>query len=218
MKSISVRSYDKIGDLRSAIARGNLSRLNLGADPEGIYKHYLSSLPLDLLVTGAEWVGLDTWESTLKREAVLSICGVVWWEGNAWKQASRWSVEVRRGVLDLFESGRMHDTRPRKAIEAHEHYLDQPNISNLHARKTARDAANQAGQSARLEYDFAGYHAALSAASFSLSAAVHEAAAALAYKAIEVGGPSPPWDAAKLAERAKQEESWLRFMIEEGMP
>jgi len=90
---------DMMGELRSAVEAGDLSGLDLGGDPQGVYRHYLAQLPTELLATGAWWVGVDHWESSFKGAQTLVVCGVEWWSGETWRHAMRWEYETVQGLF-----------------------------------------------------------------------------------------------------------------------
>lgn len=212
----AVVKCDGLGELRSAIDRRDLSGLDLGEDREGVYKYYLSRLPLDLLVTGATWIGVERWDKSLAGEHTLQICGVLWWSGHTEMHGQRWSLDVRRGVLHLFEAQRPEDIRPRNAIDARQRWVDSPTDQNRQALLEASAAAYAAADAAQeAVYDAAwggAWSAAWSAAADAAWDAAWDAAASAASSAAWSAARNAAWG----AERAKQEKSWLRFMIEEG--
>ena len=120
------------------------------------------------------------------------------------EQNVKWSLLCASSVLSIFESKYPYDDRPRKALEAVENYLKNPDAARA-AYAAAADAAAAAAYAAADAADAA----AAAAYAANAAAANARAAARAAYAAYAAAA-----NARAAARAAAQEQTNLLFMVE----
>jgi hypothetical protein len=175
-----VKSLDKMGEMRSAVASGDLSGLDLTGMPEDVVREYLKRVPVDVLATGCEWrrEGGAPWDYTLQpinKGGTLLLCGLPWVElgkSDLTRLAPRWACGAAWSALHIWEDwARAHAPEhldaPRRCIEVAWAYLDGK-VGEEEMRR-AQDAANAAASAA-----YAAAYAAYAADSAASAAAARE--------------------------------------------
>jgi hypothetical protein len=196
-----VKSLDKMGELRSALAVGDMSGLDLTGMPEDVVRHYLARVPVDVLTTGCEWYreGGAPWKYTLqpiRKGGTLMLCGVPWielGESDLARLAPRWVCGASWSMLHIWEdwaraNAPEHLDAPRRCIEVTWAYLDvkasEEDLRRAQDAAYAACAASAAADSASAAYAAYAASAAYAVANAVVSAAYAAyAASAAAYAA-----------------------------------
>jgi hypothetical protein len=222
-----VRSLSKMGELRSAVAQGDLSRLHLTGMPEDVVRHYLARVPVNVLMTGCEWYreGGAPRKYTLqpiRKGGTLMLCGVEWIEvreTDLARMGPRWACGAAWSVLHVWEDwARAHAPEhldaPRRCIEVTWAYLDGK--ASEEEMRRAQDAAYTAARAANAADNYAAACAAACAADSAYAAysAAYAAANASAYAAYAADSAA---SAAAARERHKRVllRWWTCYVLEE---
>ncbi len=103
-----MKTLDQMGELRSALAAGDMSGLDLSGMPESVVRQYLARVPVNVLATGAKWAidpyHDDAWV-VFGGSRRLELCGLPWLDSLDTDDILRWSIQYKRQAHFTYGEG-----------------------------------------------------------------------------------------------------------------